>query len=112
MNLVLYQGHSKAGTLPQDDGSTGQILAALVAAAMALVISGSRPSAPISTSSAAAVVPPGEVTFWRKVEAGSVERCRSSPEPVTVSRASFSASAAGRPAATPACAITSASRKT
>ena len=37
-----------------------------VAAATAAFISGSRPSFAISTSSAAAVVPPGEVTFLRK----------------------------------------------
>ena len=36
-----------------------------VAAATALFISGAKPSLPISTSSAAAVVPPGEVTFSR-----------------------------------------------
>ena len=40
-----------------------------VAAAIARIISGCRPSSPISTSSAAAVVPPGEVTFWRNVAA-------------------------------------------
>ena len=53
------------------------------------VISGARPSLPISTSSAAAVVPPGEVTFSRNTAASSAERCSSSPEPATVSRASF-----------------------
>jgi len=36
----------------------------------ARVISDCSPSLPISTSSAAAVVPPGEVTFWRKVAGG------------------------------------------
>ena len=60
---------------------------------MALVISDSSPSFAISTSSAAAVVPPGEVTFCRKVAASSVERRSSSPEPATVARASVSASA-------------------
>ena len=39
----------------------------VVAAAIAFVSSGWNPFAPISTSSAAAVVPPGEVTFWRRV---------------------------------------------
>src|SRR6202008_652800 len=38
-----------------------------VAAAIARIISGCRPSFPISTSSAAAVVPPGEVTFCLSV---------------------------------------------
>ena len=37
-----------------------------VAAATARIISGCMPPSPISTSSAAAVVPPGEVTFLRK----------------------------------------------
>ena len=61
---------------------------ARVAAAIALVISGSRPSSAISTSSAAAVVPPGEVTFCRSAAASSGERWRSSPAPATVARAS------------------------
>jgi hypothetical protein len=60
-----------------------------VAAATARVNSDCRPSGPISTSSAAAVVPPGDVTFWRNVAAGSSERCSNSPEPATVSRASY-----------------------
>ena len=66
---------------------------------MARVISGCMPSPAISTSSAAAVVPPGEVTFWRKVADGSSERCSNSPEPDTVARASVVASCSGRPAA-------------
>ena len=41
---------------------------------MASFNSGGSPSARISTSSAAAVVPPGDVTFSRKVAAGSAER--------------------------------------
>jgi hypothetical protein len=41
----------------------------------------------MSTSSAAAVVPPGEVTFWRSVAGGSSLWNRSSPAPVTVARA-------------------------
>ena len=45
-----------------------------VAAATAFFKSGGRPSSRISTSSAAAVVPPGEVTFSRKVAASSAER--------------------------------------
>ena len=49
------------------------------------------------------MVPPGEVTFSRSAAASSVERCSISPAPATVSRASFAASAGGRPAATPAC---------
>jgi hypothetical protein len=40
-----------------------------VAAAMASLISLVRPLARIRTASAAAVVPPGEVTFWRSVAA-------------------------------------------
>ena len=39
---------------------------------MARIISGCMPSWPISTSSAAAVVPPGEVTFWRSVAGSKV----------------------------------------
>ena len=54
-----------------------------VAAATALCSSGAKPSLPISTSSAAAVVPPGEVTFSRKLAGLSVERCSSSPDPAT-----------------------------
>ena len=46
-----------------------------VAAATARIISDCMPSGPIKTSSAAAVVPPGEVTFWRNVAVGSSERC-------------------------------------
>ena len=46
----------------------------VVAAAMALVISGASPSFAISTSSAAAVVPPGDVTFCLSVAASSGER--------------------------------------
>ncbi len=65
-----------------------------VAAAIAFSISGSRPSAAISTPSAAAVVPPGEVTFWRKVAASSGDRCSNSPEPDTVARASRAARSA------------------
>ena len=53
--------HSRSGAI-----QPAKSLPRLVAAATALVISGSRPSVPISTSSAAAVVPPGEVTFCRK----------------------------------------------
>jgi len=40
-----------------------------VAAAMASLMSRMRPFGRISTASAAAVVPPGEVTFWRNVAA-------------------------------------------
>ena len=64
---------------------------------MALVSSSSKPPGPISTSSAAAVVPPGEVTFCRSVAASSSERCSSSPEPATVSRASRAASSRRQP---------------
>ena len=53
-----------------------------------MVISGCRPSGAISTASAAAVVPPGEVTFWRSVAGSSGDWCSSSPEPETVARAS------------------------
>ena len=42
-----------------------------VAAAIALLRSSGRPFGPIKTESAAAVVPPGEVTFSRKVAGGS-----------------------------------------
>jgi hypothetical protein len=42
-----------------------------VAAAMASLKSRTKPSGRINTASAAAVVPPGEVTFWRKVAASS-----------------------------------------
>jgi len=59
-----------------------------------------------------AAVPPGDVTFLRNVAGSSGERCSNSPEPATVSRASFSASSFGRPAAIPACASASAKRKT
>ncbi len=58
---------------------------------------GSNPSLPIRISSAAAVVPPGEVTFSRSVAASSCERCNNSPAPATVSRASFIASSGGKP---------------
>src|SRR5262249_47220970 len=44
-----------------------------VAAATARFMSGPNPSAAISTSSAAAVVPPVEVTFWRRVPGSSGE---------------------------------------
>src|SRR5690242_17560751 len=83
-----------------------------VATATACPISGARPCSPMSTPSAASVVPPGEVTFRRKVAASSGERCSSSPEPATVARASRAASSAGNPAAVPACASASASRNT
>ena len=53
------------------------------------------PSAPISTSSAAAVVPPGEVTFWRSVADEASDLRSNSPEPATVSRARRVASSAG-----------------
>ncbi len=79
---------------------------------MARVINALRPFSPISTANAAAVVPPGEVTFSRNTAASSGERCSYSPEPATVSRASFAASGAGRPAATPAFASASASKNT
>src|ERR1700744_2729321 len=72
-----------------------------VAAAIARVMISCMPRSPINTSSAAAVVPPGEVTFWRKVAAERSERCNSSPEPATVSRASLVANASGRPAGEP-----------
>ena len=49
-----------------------------------------------------AVVPPGEVTFCRKVSADKSERWRSSPAPSTVARASRKARSAGRPSASPA----------
>ena len=42
------------------------------------------PGSRMSTSRAAAVVPPGEVTFWRSVAGGSSLWKRSSPAPVTV----------------------------
>ena len=45
-----------------------------VAAATARSSNGWKPSSPISTPSAAAVVPPGEVTFWRNVAASRSER--------------------------------------
>ena len=45
-----------------------------VAAATAFFKSGGRPSSRISTSSAAAVVLPGEVSISRKVAASSAER--------------------------------------
>src|SRR5476651_702596 len=84
----------------------------LVAAMTALVNSGSSPFWPIRTSSAAAVVPPGDVTLARKVAASSSERCSNSPEPAIVARASFAASAAGKPATVPARASNSANRNT
>ena len=77
-----------------------------------LPLSDMPPPGPISTSSAAAVVPPGEVTFCRSVAASSGERCSNSPEPATVSRASRAASSSGSPAAMPALVIASTSRKT
>jgi predicted thioesterase len=83
-----------------------------VAAATARVSSDCIPSGPIKTCSAAAVVPPGEVTFCRSVAEARSERCSNSPEPATVSRASLVASSAGSPASTPARASSSASRKT
>src|SRR3954469_14824030 len=84
----------------------------LVASITALVSTGSRPSSPIRTASAAAVVPPGDVTFCRSVAGSSDERCSNSPEPATVARASLLARSAGRPAAAPARARASASRNT
>ena len=68
-----------------------------VAAAIARVISVASPSWPIRTSSAAAVVPPGEVTFWRSVAASLSDCSSNAPEPRTVSRASLVARSAGRP---------------
>lgn len=44
-----------------------------VAAAIARVNNSSKPPGPINTSRAAAVVPPGEVTFFRKTAAPDVE---------------------------------------
>src|ERR1700687_3025683 len=55
---------------PQDDDTKSYFASSferLVAAATARVSSDCMPSGPISTSSAAAVVPPGEVTFWGSV---------------------------------------------
>src|SRR5215470_7383 len=83
-----------------------------VAASTARLMSCAMPSAAISTSSAAAVVPPGEVTFWRKVAGSSGERLSSSPEPETVARASLVARSGGRPADVPARAKASTSRNT
>src|SRR6185312_12590043 len=83
----------------------------LVAAATARFRSCSKPSLPMRISSAAAVVPLGEVTFSRKLEGSRDERRSNSPEPAIVSRASFIASVAGKPAPTPAFASASASRK-
>src|SRR3546814_1188217 len=58
-----------------------------VAAAMARVMSGCRPSSAIRIFSASSVVPAGEVTFSRSLEAGSLAMCTSSPAPATVTRA-------------------------
>src|SRR5206468_3709627 len=79
---------------------------------MACSMSRSRPPCAINTSSAAAVVPPGDVTFWRKTAASTDERYNNSPEPATVARASRSASSAGSPALSPARARLSASKNT
>src|SRR3569623_1131644 len=65
-----------------------------------------------ATPSAAAVVPPGEVTFLRSVSLLRSERCKSSPEPATVSRAYRVARSGDNPAATPARASSSASKNT
>ena len=51
-------------------------------------------------------------TVQTNVAGSSGERCKSSPEPATVARASCAASSAGRPAATPARANVSANRNT
>ena len=60
------------------------------------------PSAAISTSSAAAVVPPGEVTFLRSCAAlVCASRNISSPDPSTVARASRSVALAIRAAFEP-----------
>src|SRR5204862_8337410 len=61
----------------------------LVAAATAFSISGSIPSAAISTDSAAAVVPFGEVTFCRKVAASDRKSTRLNSSHVEISYAVF-----------------------
>ena len=82
------------------------------AALTARRIISAKPPAPISTSSAAAVVPPGEVTAWRKA-AGSLPPWRNnSPAPATVSQASLRASSGVNPSAMPAAIMVSASKKT
>ena len=92
-------GSKSGGRLSRDHVPSANSRPRRVAAAIARSITASRPSGLISTPSAAAVVPPGEVTFWRKVAASSAERCRSSPAPATVARASRADRSAGRPAA-------------
>ena len=83
------------------------------AAATAAAINGASPEAPRRTPSAAAVVPPGEVTASRScVGVSSGWDLMSSPAPSTVARASRAATSAGRPAAMPASARHSASRNT
>ena len=51
----------------------------------------------MSTASAAAVVPPGEVTFLRSSAGERSERWRSSPAPSTVARAKRAASSGEQP---------------
>ena len=63
-------------------------------------------------SSAAAVVPPGEVTFSRSCAGGASDWRKSSPAPETVAQASRMARSASSPASTPASARHSASRNT
>ncbi len=70
------------------------------------------PASAISTASAAWVVPPGLVTFWRKTAGGSALAAASAPLPTTVPRAIGQARAAGRPALIAALARVSISRKT
>ncbi len=66
----------------------------------------------ISTAKARSVVPPGLVTPRRSSAAVSGLAARSAPEPITVSRASICANAAGMPCAMAARSSNSTSRKT
>src|SRR5690606_9515914 len=72
------------------------------AAATARAIKAPNPSGAISTSSAACVVPLGEVTFSRNRPAGLASASISAAAPITVCRASAMAVSALNPCASPA----------
>src|SRR6185437_7470342 len=95
--------------LPDHDESSRE---RLTAAATARVSSSLNPPFPISNSSAAAVVPLGEVTFSLSFAALRSERLTSAPAPETVARANLFAISASSPASRPASARHSVSRNT
>ena len=78
------------------DGVQPSSIERFFAASTARVRSGCRPSSAISTDSAAAVVPPGEVTFLRSTAGESGLAASSAPEPATVCRARSSARSSGQ----------------